>query len=88
MGVESVGFGVVNTLESATGRPAAIYPLPDLSADVKESGTQIPVGTQKTKALVTAAMKASPPENRGPPRGASRLRRKRFHRALIRRCCR
>ncbi len=53
---------LVNTLESATGRPVAIYHLPDLPPDLKQSGTLILVGTTKTNALIAAAMKESSTE--------------------------
>ncbi len=63
---------LVNTLESATGRPVGIYHLPDLPADLKQSGTLILVGTTKTNALVAAALKESSPEAGTPPRFVTR----------------
>ncbi|MFN2453330.1 MAG: hypothetical protein ABR577_03840 [Pyrinomonadaceae bacterium] len=64
---------LVNTLESATGRPVGIYHLPDLPADLKQSGTLILVGTLKTNALVAAAMKELSPEDRPAPRFVTRI---------------
>ena len=64
---------LVNTLESATGRPVAIYHLPDLPADLKQSGTLILVGTTKTNALVAAAMKESSPGAGASPRFVTRF---------------
>jgi len=64
---------LVNTLESATGRPVAIYHLPDLPADLKQSGTLILVGTSKTNALVAAALKESSPEAGTAPRFITRV---------------
>ena len=64
---------LVNTLESATGRPVAIYHLPDLPADLKQGGTLIVVGMMKTNELVAAAMKESSPEARSAPRFVTRV---------------
>ncbi len=64
---------LVNTLESATGRPVSVYHLPDLPADLKQSGTLILVGTTKTNALVAAAMNELSPEIRSAPRFVTRI---------------
>ncbi len=51
---------VVNTLESATGRPVAMYHLPDLPADVRARGSLIAIGTANTNALVASVMNHLP----------------------------
>jgi hypothetical protein len=43
---------LVNTIESATGRPVEVYELNDLPADLKARGTLILVGTPKTNSLI------------------------------------
>ncbi|MDQ3756204.1 MAG: hypothetical protein M3371_15915 [Acidobacteriota bacterium] len=64
---------LTNTLESATGRPVAMYHLPDLPADFKRSGALILVGTMKTNALVSDAMKVLPQETTSAQRFVARL---------------
>lgn len=54
-------YALINTIESATGRPAAIYHLPDLPEDLKQSGALILVGSMKTNALIAESMSESPP---------------------------
>jgi hypothetical protein len=43
---------LVNTIESATGRPVEVYELNDLPADLKARGNLIVVGTPKTNSLI------------------------------------
>ncbi|MEP6686356.1 MAG: hypothetical protein ABJB22_06215, partial [Verrucomicrobiota bacterium] len=64
---------LVNTLESATGRPVDVYHLPDLPANLKRNSTLILVGTLKTNALVTAAMDWLSPELRSAARLVARI---------------
>lgn len=64
---------LVNTLESATGRPVGVYHLPDLPANLKQNGALILVGTAKTNALVAAALKESSPELGTAPRFVTRV---------------
>ncbi|MCA1592577.1 MAG: hypothetical protein LC754_08005 [Acidobacteria bacterium] len=52
-------YALVNTLESATGRPVSLYQFSDLPAEVRRNGALILVGTLKTNSLVAAAMKDS-----------------------------
>ena len=51
---------LVNTLESATGRPARMYHLPDLPEADERSGALVIVGTAKTNRLVAEAIKELP----------------------------
>jgi hypothetical protein len=43
---------LVNTIESATGRPVEVYELNDVPTDLKARGTLILVGTPKTNSLI------------------------------------
>lgn len=52
-------YALVNALESATGRPVAIYTLSDVPADVLQSGALILVGTTKTNKLIGEGMRGS-----------------------------
>jgi hypothetical protein len=52
-------YALVNALESATGRPVAIYTLSDVPEDVLERGAMLLVGTSKTNKLIGESMRGS-----------------------------
>jgi hypothetical protein len=52
-------YALVNALESATGRPVAIYTLSDVPEAVLRSGALLLVGTSKTNKLIGEGMRGS-----------------------------
>lgn len=52
-------YALVNALESATGRPVAIYTLSDVPEDVLQRGALLLVGTSKTNKLIGEGTRGS-----------------------------